>query len=71
MDCDNKAMKRSYKWNEIELHDKILVIFKCCLNLLVNIFKHIWNMYLHTSDFDDYELWCEIWMMMKIRTELN
>ena len=26
---------------------------------------------LRTSDFDDYELWCEIWMMMKIRTELN
>ena len=46
MDCDNKAMKRSYKWNEIELHDKILVKFKCCLNLLVKIFKHIWNMYL-------------------------
>ena len=46
MDWDNKAMKRSYKWNEIELHDKILVKFKCCLNLLVKIFKHIWNMYL-------------------------
>ena len=49
---------RQDKWNEIELHGKFFFFFEIQVlsNLLVKIFKHIWNMYLHTSDFDDYEL---------------
>ena len=54
------------KWNEIELHED----FFFEIQMLSESFSKNLQTYLE-YDFDDYELWCEIWMMMKIRTELN